>query len=44
MIERLVEGKELTEDETKRTLLEIIDDFNPVQMSAFLVLLRAKVC
>ena len=43
VIEQLCEGKDLTEDQAKATLYDLVQDANsPEQMAAFIVLLRAK--
>lgn len=42
VIEKLIDRKDLTEQETQETLHALISGAEPAQMSAFLVLLRAK--
>lgn len=44
VIEQLCEGKDLSEEQAKATLYELVQygDDNPAQMAAFVVLLRAK--
>lgn len=42
VLEMLIEGKDLTEQQSQDTMMQILSDFSPEQASAFLVLLRAK--
>lgn len=42
LIEKLICGQHLTRDDTAQAVIEMVNDPNPQQIAAFLVLLRAK--